>query len=184
MATGIIASSGQDFDNIFERGGGNQLFGIYANDGQDIGQRYYNVSDGNAYGATGFQASDGGDVGYKLCKAGTRNIFTMNVGRYGGGAAYYGYSQRLGIGSLSPNTLYGYTITDYRENTDSEDYLALSGNACPWNKIIVQVIGESDIKELVPNRSRTSYESSVGGIAFASIFYYGGGTVQFKLTPA
>lgn len=181
MTTGIIASSGQDFDSIFERGGGNQLFGIYGYDGQDIGQRYYNVSDGNAYGVTGFQASDGGDVGYKLCKAGTRNIFTMTIGRYGGSPALYGYSPRLGIGSLSPNILQGYTIAEYRENTDDgRDYLLLSGNVCPWSKIIVQIIGEASTRELVSNGRY--YEG--GGLPFTSYYYNNNKTIQFKLTPA
>lgn len=162
-------------------GGGNQLFGIYGYDGQDIGQRYYNVSDGNAYGATGFQASDGGDVGYKLCRAGTRNIFTMTIGHHRGSPAAFGYSSSLGIGSLSPNILQGYTIAEFREyGDDSSDYLLLSGYVCPWSKIIIQVIGEAFTREVVANgRYYTG-----GGLPFSSYFWSNNKTIQFKLTPA
>lgn len=68
MSTGLLSISGADFEQLFETGGGNQLLYIYANDGQDIGQKFLNVSDGSAISAnTGFQVSDGSDVRTKLC---------------------------------------------------------------------------------------------------------------------
>lgn len=44
MSTGLLNSSGTDFEQLFEVGGGNQLLYIYANDGTDIGQKFLNVS--------------------------------------------------------------------------------------------------------------------------------------------
>lgn len=98
---------------------GNQLFGIYGYDGQDIGQRYLPASYGQAYGNTGFQQAQGTDVGNLLCRAGTMNVFTVNLGYrvIDGIDYYYGYftllSDGITSGSISPNTLLGYTITGF-----------------------------------------------------------------------
>lgn len=71
MSTGLLISSGSDFDSIFETGSGTQLFYIYTNAGTDIGQRYLPASSGSAYGTTNFKNSSGTDVGTLLCKYGT-----------------------------------------------------------------------------------------------------------------
>lgn len=67
---------------------------------------------------TGFQASDGGDVGYKLCKAGTRSVYTVTIGYkvIDGIDFYYGFVTLSGVGTIggiSPNTLFGYTIAGF-----------------------------------------------------------------------
>ena len=66
-------------NHFLSRGGGNQLLGIYALDGQDIGQKFLNVSEGSAISAnTGFQVADGSDVRLKLCGKGLAKItFTI-----------------------------------------------------------------------------------------------------------
>ena len=59
MTTNLKSIAGTDFDDLFEAGAGNQLLNIYAMDGQDVGQKYLNVSQGSQVSAnTGFQASD------------------------------------------------------------------------------------------------------------------------------
>lgn len=75
MTTNLKSIAGTDFDDLFEAGAGNQLLNIYAMDGQDIGQKYLNVSQGSQVSAnTGFQASDSADVKTKLCGKGTNTI--------------------------------------------------------------------------------------------------------------
>lgn len=81
MATGLLNSSGTDFEQLFEQGGGNQLLNIYANDGQDIGQKFLNVSEGSQISSnTGFLAADGSDVKTKLCGKGLKKVnFTIKL---------------------------------------------------------------------------------------------------------
>ena len=68
MTTNLKSIAGTDFDDLFEKGQGNQLLNIYAMDGQDVGQKYLNVSQGSQVSSnTGFQASDSADVKTKLC---------------------------------------------------------------------------------------------------------------------
>lgn len=75
MTTNLKSIAGTDFDDLFEAGAGNQLLNIYAMDGQDVGQKYLNVSQGSQVSAnTGFQASDSADVKTKLCGKGTSKI--------------------------------------------------------------------------------------------------------------
>ena len=75
MTTNLKSIAGTDFDDLFEAGAGNQLLNIYAMDGQDVGQKYLNVSQGSQVSAsTGFQASDSADVKTKLCGKGTNKI--------------------------------------------------------------------------------------------------------------
>ena len=75
MTTNLKSIAGTDFDDLFEAGAGNQLLNIYAMDGQDVGQKYLNVSQGSQVSAnTGFQASDSADVKTKLCGKGTNTI--------------------------------------------------------------------------------------------------------------
>ena len=75
MTTNLKSVAGTDFDDLFEAGTGNQLLSIYAMDGQDVGQKYLNVSRGSQVSAnTGFQASDSADVRSKLCGKGTNTI--------------------------------------------------------------------------------------------------------------
>ena len=75
MTTNLKSIAGTDFDDLFEKGQGNQLLNIYAMDGQDVGQKYLNVSQGSHVSAnTGFLASDSADVKTKLCGKGTNKI--------------------------------------------------------------------------------------------------------------
>ena len=75
MTTNLKSIAGTDFDDLFEAGAGNQLLNIYAMDGQDVGQKYLNVSQGSQVSVnTGFQASDSADVKTKLCGKGTNTI--------------------------------------------------------------------------------------------------------------
>ena len=88
MTTNLKSIAGTDFDDLFEAGTGNQLLKIYGMDGQDIGQKYLNVSQGSQVSAnTGFQVSDSADVKTKLCGKGTNKIsYTLlysNKYRYG-----------------------------------------------------------------------------------------------------
>lgn len=83
MTTNSKSIAGTDFDDLFEAGAGNQLLNIYAMDGQDVGQKYLNVSQGSQVSAnTGFQASDSADVKTKLCGKGTNKIsYTLRYWR-------------------------------------------------------------------------------------------------------
>lgn len=116
MTTSLLTTSNADFDNCFEQGAGNQLLYIYAQDGQDIGQRYYNVSEGSAYGATGMLASSGTDVGQLLCKAGTRDdgsvvIYTGAQGFFSGWSTLNsGFLKAYGSISRIPYWLVGGTV--------------------------------------------------------------------------
>lgn len=101
MTTSLFTTSNADFDNCFEQGAGNQLLYIYAQDGQDIGQRYYNVSEGSAYGATGMLASSGTDVGQLLCKAGARDDGSVVVTAGSNKSSYGWKSTSTAIGSIS-----------------------------------------------------------------------------------
>lgn len=88
MTTNLKSIAGTDFDDLFEAGAGNQLLNIYAMDGQDVGQKYLNVSQGSQVSAnTGFQASDSADVKTKLCGKGT-NKAGVSYSVYGTTTAY------------------------------------------------------------------------------------------------
>ena len=92
MTTNLKSIAGTDFDDLFEKGQGNQLLNIYAMDGQDIGQKYLNVSQGSQVSAnTGFQASDSADVKTKLCGKGTNTISYKIWEEYSRGGDYYIY---------------------------------------------------------------------------------------------
>ena len=79
MTTGLISTSGQDFEELFEAGSGNQLLYIYADDGQDIGQKFLPASQGEPGDATGFFNDTNTDVGPLLCAKGSNNIFTLEI---------------------------------------------------------------------------------------------------------
>lgn len=80
MASNLIATNGLDFDNIFQQGQGNQLFYTYANNGQDVGQRYLPASEGDPAGNVGFLNSSGQDIGPKLCLTGTDGFYlTLDI---------------------------------------------------------------------------------------------------------
>lgn len=144
MTTNLQIASGADFDSLFQAGGGNQLFGIYGIDGQDVGQRYYNVSEGSAYGNTGFLASDGGDVGYKLCRAGSYHVFNLTVGYLARGQN--GYYEGQG-GALSPNVLNGYRIAGIFSEEDQVS-VQPANNAMPWGHVRITIINDGRIYTL------------------------------------
>ena len=144
MTTNLQIASGADFDSLFQAGGGNQLFGIYGIDGQDVGQRYYNVSEGSAYGNTAFLASDGGDIGYKLCKAGSYHVFNLTVGFIV--SRQYGYYEGQG-GALSPNVLNGYRIAGITSKADRVS-LFLANNAMPWDHARITIINDGRVYTL------------------------------------
>lgn len=175
MTTNLQIASGADFDSLFQAGGGNQLFGIYGIDGQDVGQRYYNVSEGSAYGNTGFLASDGGDVGYKLCRAGSYHVFTMTVGRKAlSGNLYYGYAEGR-YGTLSPDVLNGYRIRNIGGKTDRFD-IQLFNYAMPWRRIILTLLNNSTTYIFV--QSGNFYTCSV---TTNPLVQYYNQTIQFRL---
>lgn len=92
MTTNLKSIAGTDFDDLFEAGAGNQLLNIYAMDGQDVGQKYLNVSQGSQVSAnTGFQASDSADVKTKLCGKGTNTISYKIWQEYNRAGDYYIY---------------------------------------------------------------------------------------------
>ena len=92
MTTNLKSVAGTDFDDLFEAGTGNQLLSIYAMDGQDVGQKYLNVSQGSQVSAnTGFQASDSADVRSKLCGKGTNTISYKIWQEYDRGGNYFIY---------------------------------------------------------------------------------------------
>lgn len=92
MTTNLKSIAGTDFDDLFEAGTGNQLLSIYAMDGQDVGQKYLNVSQGSQVSAnTGFQASDSEDVRSKLCGKGTNTISYKIWQEYDRGGNYFIY---------------------------------------------------------------------------------------------
>ena len=157
------------------RGGGNQLFGIYSTDGQDIGQRYYNISEGSPYGNTGFLASDGGDIGYKLCKAGTYHVFTMTVGMFvASGVLQYGYYEG-NCGALSPNVLNGYKIW-YILSRDSHLSFSLASYVMPWGHIRLTLLNNNSVYTFAEEANY--YQCKTTDNPFAQ--YYNQ-TVQFRL---
>lgn len=92
MTTNLKSIAGTDFDDLFEAGTGNQLLNIYAMDGQDVGQKYLNVSQGAQVSAdTGFKASDSADVRSKLCGKGTNTISYKIWQEYDRGGNYFIY---------------------------------------------------------------------------------------------
>lgn len=154
------------------RGGGNQLFGIYANDGQDIGQRYYSASEGSAYSNTGFLASDGGDVGYKLCKAGTYHVFNLTVSSLV--SRQYGYYEGQG-GALSPNVLNGYRIAGITSKSDRVS-LFLANNAMPWDHARITLINDGRVYTLRTAGNYYYFETTDNPF----VQYYNQ-TIQFRL---
>ena len=114
MTTNLKSIAGTDFDDLFEKGQGNQLLNIYAMDGQDIGQKYLNVSQGSQVSAnTGFQASDSADVKTKLCGKGLAIISY---------SFYYGYNHRMyltlsGIPSDQSVSVKGYILLKHYDDT-------------------------------------------------------------------
>ena len=101
MTTNLKSIAGTDFDDLFEAGAGNQLLNIYAMDGQDVGQKYLNVSQGSQVSAnTGFQASDSADVKTKLCGKGTNKagvsyrVYQTTESRTVGDGEYFYYQNR------------------------------------------------------------------------------------------
>ena len=117
MTTNLKSIAGTDFDDLFEAGTGNQLLSIYAMDGQDVGQKYLNVSQGSQVSAnTGFQASDSADVKTKLCGKG---LVTISY------SFYYGYNFKMyltlsGIPSGQSVSVKGYVLSNHYEDI-SED---------------------------------------------------------------
>lgn len=113
MTTNLKSIAGTDFDDLFEAGTGNQLLKIYGMDGQDIGQKYLNVSQGSQVSAnTGFQVSDSADVKTKLCGKGQVTISY---------AFYFGYNHDFyltlsGIPTGKSVHVYGYAYGEYFED--------------------------------------------------------------------
>ncbi len=114
MTTNLKSVAGTDFDDLFEAGTGNQLLSIYAMDGQDVGQKYLNVSQGSQVGAnTGFQASDSADVKTKLCGKGLAIISY---------SFYYGYNFKMyltlsGIPSGQSVSVNGYVLSNHNDTS-------------------------------------------------------------------
>ena len=114
MTTNLKSIAGTDFDDLFEAGAGNQLLNIYAMDGQDVGQKYLNVSQGSQVSAnTGFQASDSADVKTKLCGKGLARISY---------SFYYGYNHRMyltlsGIPSGQSVSVNGYVLSQHYDDS-------------------------------------------------------------------
>ena len=119
MTTNLKSIAGTDFDDLFEAGAGNQLLNIYSMDGQDVGQKYLNVSQGSQVSAnTGFQASDSADVKTKLCGKGLAIISY---------SFYYGYNDRMyltlsGIPSGQSVSVNGYALSEH-DDTSVEDFV-------------------------------------------------------------
>lgn len=172
MTTNLQIASGADFDSLFQAGGGNQLFGIYGIDGQDVGQRYYNVSEGSAYGNTGFLASDGGDVGYKLCKVGSYHVFNFTVDFLISGL--YGYYEGQG-GALSPNVLNGYRIAGIGSRYDRVS-LYLANNAMPWDYVRITIINDGRVYTLHTAANYYYYKTTDNPFA-----QYQNQTIQLRL---
>ena len=97
MSSGLLSAQGTDFDDLFQSSGGDQLLYIYANDGQDVGQKYLNVNAGQAISSdTAFYCADGVDVRYKLCAKGTGQIglFKPNCNSWNG---YYNSNSDVNV---------------------------------------------------------------------------------------
>lgn len=120
MTTNLKSIAGTDFDDLFEAGAGNQLLNIYAMDGQDVGQKYLNVSQGSQVSAnTGFQASDSADVKTKLCGKGTNKAgvsYRVTTAREGN---EYRVKAKLyiQITTSKPCTVAGSFTYTYQKNT-------------------------------------------------------------------
>lgn len=120
MTTNLKSIAGTDFDDLFEAGAGNQLLNIYAMDGQDVGQKYLNVSQGSQVSAnTGFQASDSADVKTKLCGKGLARISY---------SFYYGYNHRMyltlsGIPSGQSVSVKGYVLSNHIDDSVEDTHI-------------------------------------------------------------
>lgn len=140
MTTGLLNLSGMDFDSCFQSGTGTQLFYIYTNSGQDVGQRYLPASAGTAYGTINYRNSSGTDIGNLLCKIGTNDphagsylvdfkyyslgdfsFSTITLSQSGGSSVITGTSEDSGIYLMSGDSSYivvscviaGTTVTNY-----------------------------------------------------------------------
>lgn len=187
MATGLTTSGGADFDSCFQTGSGNQLLYIYTNSGADIGQRYLNVSEGSAYGTTNFYASDGVDIGNKLCKIGS-NYTTITItpvtswnedGYFYGYAQYsYSYLDMYG-GSISPGYWQGLEIGAAYYN-DSRSVIHFATNAT-FKKfyVIPDYLNSTEKWEFTQATfgRRTFYGESA---VFSCFKYYSGKRQTFK----
>lgn len=80
MATGIRTRQGKDLDDIFVRGAGDQVFGIKANTGEDIGKRFLNVDQGAVFPYDTGILSGGEDIRHKLCYGGSIGINWTIIG--------------------------------------------------------------------------------------------------------
>ena len=124
MTTNLKSIAGTDFDDLFETGQGDQLLNIYAMDGQDVGQKYLNVSQGSQVSAnTGFQASDSADVKGKLCGKGTNTISYKIWQEYDRGGNYFISNATFSFGSRTFST----ARTDWR-NSNKGNNMDCSGS--------------------------------------------------------
>lgn len=136
MTTNLKSIAGTDFDDLFETGQGNQLLNIYAMDGQDVGQKYLNVSQGSQVSAnTGFQASDSADVKTKLCGKGTNTISYKIWQEYSRGGDYLIYitvSKMPSGKSLVVSGTIAFSVTE----TPNEGTASILNNRFHINKTI------------------------------------------------
>ena len=136
MTTNLKSIAGTDFDDLFEAGAGNQLLNIYAMDGQDVGQKYLNVSQGSQVSAnTGFQASDSADVKTKLCGKGTNTIsykIWQEYSRYGDYLIYITVSKMPSGKSLVVSGTIAFSVTE----TPDEGSASTMNNRFHINKTI------------------------------------------------
>ena len=160
MTTNLLTTGNVDFDNCFEKGSGNQLLYIYAQDGADIGQKYYNVSEGSAYGTTGMLASSGKDVGNLLCKAGTRDdgSVVLTCGSYTlMSTTWIGYWKKL-VGG------------DYIGSLSRTPYWLVNGSKVSLSELYIYTTATrtGTYVYLSNSEHRTSIITAVNGVAFTS----------------
>ena len=115
MATGIRTRQGKDLDEIFVRGAGDQILGIKANTGEDIGQIFLNANKGGPHSADVGILSAGVDIRHKLCSA--IDGYTQKVVPVGG----YRYEPQYWTASAATKAV------PWNQNTNDGSVFGLGG---------------------------------------------------------
>lgn len=154
MTTNLFNPSGTDFDNLFERGAGNQLLYIYGVDGQDIGQRYLNISYGSQCGVnTGFVAPDGTELRYKLCGKGKTivnySIWFADSGR----DVYVSFSNVPPNLSVKITGSFSYTSSEYEGGEDGRGWYDI-----PHSGSVNTSCGNNSMRIIVTNENSYSVD--------------------------
>lgn len=196
MSTGLLISSGSDFDSIFATGSGTQLFYIYTNAGVDVGQRYLPASSGTAYGTTNWKNASGTDVGTLLCKIETGSAgMTWTASMSLSGATYTlkvgfkrtGSNTSVTVTSATATFAGSYTSTDNGSDSGQSHYVSFNNGTVSTSGTL-SGLSTSSYKYLTGSTTISSpYKYSysdftLGGWSFSMTATAGGKTVTVTAT--